>query len=464
MPTYLDLRRYFPHIGIYAAIQITPMHEQLIFVGYTRTSTRRQADEGLGHDHQAAAIRDFVFNSGGKLLEIRSDTGSGFGAESLERRPDLQEALRLARKAGAILVLNDLSRLARDRRVLDAIGPSLPRIWCLKLGREVSGQDLIDGIEHAQGQGERIREQTVNAVRRSRRAGTTLGSPDLAPAQRAGCIANGSRAETKVRQLATILTENPDWLGLPRRALVENLNAAGHWNCLSERHRKRVPWTIGALRKPQARALDLLRLDDEINAEEIDLSFPGSSITSSQSKTSSPDRDFGIHEPQSELSAPADDDLDGDCEAEILRDLYEAGVVSWEYLPGPWRFRFGLSVEAGDAVAAPPSSLSTPPASTAPEALTRHQDEDGFICSNGWFFDDTEPVDGPHDASVTAVELPDPVQAFSQWDHAHQDTHDLTPDTPLAGASRVKPNTGALMWQEAPLREIEHVPKHGARA
>ena len=415
----------------------------------------------MGHEHQAAAVRDFVHNSGGRLPAIRSDTGSGYGAESLERRPDLQEALRDARKSGAILVVSNLSRLARDLRVLETMGPNLPRIWCLKLGREASRQDLIEGIQRAQEQAELIQVQTANAVQRARRAGKKLGSPDLAPAQRAGCIANGLRAETKVQRLAGILAENPDWLNLSRPALAENLNAIGHWNIRSERTGEHVPWTPGSLRKPLARARELLQLLEEINAEEFDLTVPGTTIIASQPSISSLEQDLGAQEPRDNITKQAGDDLDDDCFADILNDLYESGEIPWDEPPRVWRGQFGSI--AASSFAAPPTSPCVSPAPDTVEAPTGSRAQEGLIYSDGWFFGDTGPVNDQSEVS-TASRLPDdPDDAFSRWDYAPQEADDLAPDAPFANTFPASRNAAALIWQEPPPHEIEHVPKQGLR-
>lgn len=80
------------------------------FVGYYRVSTGRQGRSGLGLDAQRASVRDYVCASGGILADEFIEVESG----SAKSRPQLDEALRLCRIAGATLVIAKLDRLARN--------------------------------------------------------------------------------------------------------------------------------------------------------------------------------------------------------------------------------------------------------------------------------------------------------------------------------------------------------------
>lgn len=72
-------------------------------VAYTRVSTGKQAESGLGLDDQRQAIENATTRRGWDI--VRWTTDAGASAKSLRRRPGLAEALELL-DAGEADVLN----------------------------------------------------------------------------------------------------------------------------------------------------------------------------------------------------------------------------------------------------------------------------------------------------------------------------------------------------------------------
>jgi len=80
------------------------------FVTYRRVSTDEQNRSGLGLDAQTAAIAQYVDARGGRIIRDFEEVASGGDDE----RAGLREAIALARRTGAVLVVARLDRLGRS--------------------------------------------------------------------------------------------------------------------------------------------------------------------------------------------------------------------------------------------------------------------------------------------------------------------------------------------------------------
>ncbi|MBE7370034.1 recombinase family protein [Ramlibacter pallidus] len=83
------------------------------FVSYLRVSTQQQGRSGLGLEAQRAAVVAYVAGRG-ELLREFVEVETGKGADALERRKELRLALETCRRAGAVLLIAKLDRLARN--------------------------------------------------------------------------------------------------------------------------------------------------------------------------------------------------------------------------------------------------------------------------------------------------------------------------------------------------------------
>lgn len=81
-----------------------------IFVAYYRVSTDKQGRSGLGLEAQAEAVARYVEGRGGEVVASFTEIESG----KRSTRPQLEAALKAARKAKAVLVISTLDRLGRD--------------------------------------------------------------------------------------------------------------------------------------------------------------------------------------------------------------------------------------------------------------------------------------------------------------------------------------------------------------
>src|SRR5436309_1985823 len=86
-------------------------------IGYARVSTDGQVTDGVSLEAQQAKIRAWCEVNSFELVGLQVDAGLS-GCRS-DNRPGLQEALSMACKQSAALVVYSLSRLARSTK--DAI-------------------------------------------------------------------------------------------------------------------------------------------------------------------------------------------------------------------------------------------------------------------------------------------------------------------------------------------------------
>jgi DNA invertase Pin-like site-specific DNA recombinase len=91
------------------------------YIAYRRISTSEQGRPGLGLDAQAAAIMLFVRSRSGVLLDDFVEVETGKGSHALERRPRLLEAVALAKKRRAVLVVAKLDRLSRNAHFISGL-------------------------------------------------------------------------------------------------------------------------------------------------------------------------------------------------------------------------------------------------------------------------------------------------------------------------------------------------------
>lgn len=83
-------------------------------VAYYRVSTQKQGQSGLGLEAQRAAVAAFLDTRPAELIAEFQEVETGKGANALDRRPKLREALDYCRRNDATLIIAKLDRLARN--------------------------------------------------------------------------------------------------------------------------------------------------------------------------------------------------------------------------------------------------------------------------------------------------------------------------------------------------------------
>jgi DNA invertase Pin-like site-specific DNA recombinase len=147
---------------------------------YRRLSKERKGKIPFGLDAQQAAIDAFCENEGyeiaGGFVEI--ETGKGYDA--LERRPELDAALKAAAKLKAPVIIAKLDRLSRDVAFIAGLmSKRVPFIVC-ELGPNVDPFMLHIYAAVAEKERRMIAQRTIDALAAAKRRGVKLGNPQQA--------------------------------------------------------------------------------------------------------------------------------------------------------------------------------------------------------------------------------------------------------------------------------------------
>ena len=166
------------------------------FVTYLRVSTERQGQSGLGLEAQRAAVAAHVLGRGEVVAEF-VEVESGKRAD----RPQLALALAEAKRAGAVLLIAKLDRLARNVAFIANL---------LESGVEVTAADMPEAnrfLLHvmaavAEHEAQAISDRTKAALAAAKARGVKLGwsIPERASEQRQA--ARKGAAVNKARALA----------------------------------------------------------------------------------------------------------------------------------------------------------------------------------------------------------------------------------------------------------------------
>jgi DNA invertase Pin-like site-specific DNA recombinase len=196
------------------------------FVTYLRVSTERQGQSGLGLEAQRAAVAAHVLGRGEVVAEF-VEVESGKRAD----RPQLALALVEAKRAGAVLLIAKLDRLARNVAFIANL---------LESGVEVTAADMPEAnrfVLHimaavAEQEGRAISERTKAALAAAKARGVKLGwsSPERVSEQRQaarkGAAANKARAAAYAANISPVI-EQIRAEGASLRKIAEELNIRG---------------------------------------------------------------------------------------------------------------------------------------------------------------------------------------------------------------------------------------------
>jgi DNA invertase Pin-like site-specific DNA recombinase len=196
------------------------------FVTYLRVSTDRQGKSGLGLEAQRKAVADYVAGKGEILAEfVEIESGKK------NDRPQLARALAEAKRAGAVILIAKLDRLARNVAFIANL---------LEAGVEIAAADMPQAnrfLLHvmaavAEHEAQAISDRTRAALAAAKARGVALGwsipsrQEEQRKAARKGAEANARAADQHAANVLPVVHQIAEG-GASLRQLAEELNARG---------------------------------------------------------------------------------------------------------------------------------------------------------------------------------------------------------------------------------------------
>jgi DNA invertase Pin-like site-specific DNA recombinase len=160
-------------------------------VAYIRVSTARQGRSGLGLDAQKAAIARFCEAEGFEIVAEHVEVETGKGADALDRRPELAQALTEAKRRKCPVLVAKLDRLSRDVAFIAGLMSQRVSFIVAELGADADPFMLHIYAALAEKERRLISGRTKAALQAAKARGVRLGrngAERLAPAYRAQAV------------------------------------------------------------------------------------------------------------------------------------------------------------------------------------------------------------------------------------------------------------------------------------
>ena len=187
-------------------------------IAYTRVSTASQGRSGLGLEAQQAALARFAKAEGFKLLETFSEVETGKGSDALDRRPQLAEALKLAKRHKAPIIVAKLDRLSRDVHFISGLMAHKTPFIVAELGADADPFMLHLYAALAEKERRLISQRTRDALAAKKAQGVKLGGLN------AKGVRNRDEAKARAEALRPLMSELSS---LSARAIAAELNTRG---------------------------------------------------------------------------------------------------------------------------------------------------------------------------------------------------------------------------------------------
>lgn len=191
-------------------------------IAYYRVSTARQGESGLGLEAQQNAVEQFATASQMEILDAFVEVESG----KKKDRPQLAAALATAKKAGAVLVIAKLDRLARNVAVVANLMES--GVDFVAVDNPTANRLTIHILAAvAEDEALRISERTKAALAAAKARGVKLGTTGKAHGKLQGpklAKANREAAADRAALIADTVAEIQNAGSSTLRGIADELN------------------------------------------------------------------------------------------------------------------------------------------------------------------------------------------------------------------------------------------------
>jgi DNA invertase Pin-like site-specific DNA recombinase len=174
-------------------------------IAYYRVSTQKQGRSGLGLEAQRKAVAQFAANEAFEVAGEFIEVETGKGGDALDKRLQLAQALRQAKKLKAPIVVAKLDRLSRDVHFISGLMAQRVPFIVAALGRNVDPFMLHIYAALAEKERALISERTKVALQAARERGVRLGNQKQADANKAAAAAR----DVNLRPILEAMLERP---------------------------------------------------------------------------------------------------------------------------------------------------------------------------------------------------------------------------------------------------------------
>lgn len=212
------------------------------FVSYIRVSTQQQGASGLGLEAQQAAVTKYLNGGDWQLLGQFVEVETAKGAQPLDKRPELRQALALCKKHGATLVIAKLDRLARNVHFITGLMETNVNFVAADMPHANKVMLQMHAVM-AEWERDQISLRTKEALAAAKARGVKLGNPANLDSTNS---ARRDEADAFAGKLSGLIA-GMKARGLAQRAMVTELNELGITTMRGK------TWSLTQLRRVMAR-------------------------------------------------------------------------------------------------------------------------------------------------------------------------------------------------------------------
>lgn len=230
-------------------------------ISYIRVSTQQQGRSGLGLDAQRDDIKRFCDNELFQIVREYVEVETGKGADALDRRPQLKEALEHGKELACPIIVAKLDRLSRNVFFIAGLMQHKIPFIVADLGKDADSFLLHIWASLAEKERALISQRTKAALARAKANGRRLGS--LANGQ---AVKEAEKARAAAQSLASEFASVSGFSASQAAKLLNQRGVrsarGGEWSAMTViRVRRRIarlemPLTIQQVTADAFRALD----------------------------------------------------------------------------------------------------------------------------------------------------------------------------------------------------------------